>query len=146
MPLFVVGNWDSSEGRSLQAAPMRRARYQHHAAGPDLRSTPDELRLVHATTVTTRHYLPFHPASHPLMARYKTFTSDNPEEGYTFIDSLLAACSPTASQQARRGDPRDAEAAKAGVEGDDRGKKFGAASTQVVIEEFLRGSSCRSSC
>lgn len=87
-----------------------------------------------AKAFLTRHHIP--------TARYKTFTSDNLEEGYTFIDSLPAPYVLKADGLAAGKGVvilEDAEAARAGLKEMIVGKKFGAASTQVVIEEFLRG-------
>jgi len=87
-----------------------------------------------AKAFLTRHHIP--------TARYKTFTSDNLEEGYTFIDSLPAPYVLKADGLAAGKGVvilEDAEAAKAELKEMIVGKKFGAASTQVVIEEFLRG-------
>lgn len=86
-----------------------------------------------AKAFLTRHHIP--------TARYKTFTSDNLEEGYTFIDSLPAPYVLKADGLAAGKGVVILEdaAAKAELKEMIVGKKFGAASTQVVIEEFLRG-------
>ncbi len=87
-----------------------------------------------AKAFLTRHNIP--------TARYKTFTSDNLEDGYAFIDALkppyvLKADGLAAGKGVVILD--QAAAAKAELKEMILGKKFGAASAQVVIEEFLHG-------
>ena len=102
--------------------------------GPSAQGAQLEGSKDFAKAFLTRHHIP--------TARYKTFTSDNLEEGYTFIDSLPAPYVLKADGLAAGKGVvilEDAEAAKAELKEMIVGKKFGAASTQVVIEEFLRG-------
>lgn len=87
-----------------------------------------------AKAFLTKHKIP--------TARYKTFAADNLEEGYSFIDSLEAPYVLKADGLAAGKGVvilNDPAAAKAELKEMIVGSKFGAASKQVVIEEFLHG-------
>lgn len=110
---------------SLRSVPM---------IGPSQLGAQLEGSKDFAKAFLTRHNIP--------TARYKTFTADNLEDGYAFIDALkppyvLKADGLAAGKGVVILD--QAAAAKAELKEMILGKKFGAASAQVVIEEFLHG-------
>lgn len=75
-------------------------------------------------------------------AQYKTFTSNNIEAGYTFLESLKAPYVLKADGLAAGKGVLiidDLEEAKSSLADMLLNEKFGAASSQVVIEEFLSG-------
>ncbi|NNE32377.1 MAG: phosphoribosylamine--glycine ligase [Winogradskyella sp.] len=102
--------------------------------GPQKAAAQLEGSKEFAKEFMTRHNIP--------TAGYKSFTKDNVDEGYDFLDSLNAPYVLKADGLAAGKGVlilNDLEEAKTELKNMLVNEKFGAASTRVVIEEFLDG-------